>query len=201
MVEQAWVRGPVIHDRRERMWSMSMSKVVVGILSVMGVSVMGVVAPLKATTVSKPRLVMEPVTVLRVGSVQGKHVVLLETKDRKNLVPIFIGEREAQAIYMGIRGIRPTRPLTHNLLLDVIKRLGGKILRVEVTHIRNTVFIGSLVLQDLKKKTHRVDARPSDLVALAATQKLPIYVSSAVIRKAGIAKPSGSGGGSSKGTI
>ena len=137
------------------------------------------------TRAKRRKPAMVKVTVANVGTLRGSHVVLLQYKVN-TLLPIWIGAREAQAISMGIQGTKAVRPLTHNLLLSCLKSLRAKIQRVEVVTIRNNVFIGRMVLKSARGKVHYIDARPSDLIALAVASKRPIYVALSVINKAGI---------------
>lgn len=138
-----------------------------------------------------------PMTVQQVTERSGSHVVLLQTAGGDVVVPIWIGQREAQAIQMGLANARAPRPLTHDLLSAVIRALGARIQRVEVVAIRNNVFIGELTLRGRAGRTHKVDARPSDLIALAVAHKLPVFVAPPVIDRTGVRKaaPAVEGGG------
>jgi bifunctional DNase/RNase len=125
----------------------------------------------------------------RVGVVNNRYVVVLKDAKGNTLLPIIIGSREAQAIQMGISNMNPPRPLTHNLLLTVVKRLGGKILRLEIISLRSGVFIGRLTLRDARARRLLIDARPSDLITLAVHVKQPIWVAPLVVTQAGIKRP------------
>jgi bifunctional DNase/RNase len=125
-------------------------------------------------------------TVRGVGTVRGSDVVLLETPKGKRLLPIWIGPNEAQAIDMRLRGVKPARPLTHDLIDRVLVGLGAKIDRIEVDDLRDEVFHGKITLRDAKGNLVRIDARPSDLIALAVGAGLPIHVAPHVLQQAGI---------------
>jgi hypothetical protein len=131
----------------------------------------------------QPPVVM---TVRGVGTVRGSDVVLLETAKGKRLLPIWIGGAEAQAIDMRLRGMKPPRPMTHDLLERVMVGLGGKIERIEVDDLRDETFHGKLTLRDAKGNSVRIDARPSDLIALAVGAGLPIHVAPHVLQHAGL---------------
>jgi hypothetical protein len=106
-------------------------------------------------------------------------VVVLSVADAEDVVPIFIGFEEAMAIARGLDAEDIGRPLTHDLLLDVVEELGGRITQVVVSAVEDGTYIA-----DLHVATPRddvvVDARPSDSLALAARTNTPIEISDAV---------------------
>ncbi len=116
----------------------------------------------------------------------GGYAVILQTTNRKKVVPIWIGRREAQAIQMRLSKTNLPRPLTHDLLESALTILGAKVTRVEVMDIQDKVFIGKLDLKDAGGKHYRLDGRPSDLITLAVGAGLPIHVSMKVFKKAGV---------------
>jgi bifunctional DNase/RNase len=124
-------------------------------------------------------------TVREVKYVRGSHVVILQTATGSQLLPIWIGDREAQAIQRRLSGSKTVRPMTHDLLETVLSRLKVKIKRVEVDALRDNVFHGKLTLNN-GKGSHRIDGRPSDLITLAVGANLPIYVAPHVLKKAGV---------------
>jgi bifunctional DNase/RNase len=139
-----------------------------------------------AATPSEAALSTVPMTVRTVGVYQGQNVVLLEGGEPKVVLPIWIGSIEAGAIDMRLRGQKPPRPLTHDLLESTLASLGAKVERVEVIDLRDNVFIGRLTLRDAAGNLHVIDARPSDLCSLAVGANLPIYVNPNVLKEAGI---------------
>jgi bifunctional DNase/RNase len=145
----------------------------------------------RKSSLSKSHSNMVRVSVRKVGTLRNKYVVLLQTSNAGMLLPIWIGAREAQAIHLARTNKKPRRPLTHNLFAATLKKLKAKIARVEIVAIKKGIFIGALVLKDSSGKVHRIDARPSDLIALAVGAGSPIYVSPSVLAKA--AKGGGSG--------
>ena len=106
-------------------------------------------------------------------------VVVLSVEDAEDVVPIFIGFEEAMAIARGLDAEDIGRPLTHDLLLDVVEELGGRVTQVVVSSVEDGTYIA-----DLHVATPRddvvVDARPSDSLALAARTNAPIEISEAV---------------------
>ncbi len=120
------------------------------------------------------------------GTPQGPvPVVVLDVEGEADVVPIFIGFEEATSIARGLEAEDIGRPLTHDLLLDVMEELGGRIERVVVSEISERedgnggTYIADLHLQTPRDETI-VDARPSDSLALAARTNAPIEVTEAV---------------------
>ena len=112
-------------------------------------------------------------------------VVLLKERDGERVLPIWIGAAEAAAIAFGLEGQRPERPLTHDLLIDILTSGGVDLERVEITSMVEHVFFADLVLNDGR----RVSARPSDAVALAVRVGCPVQVAAEVMDDAGILAP------------
>jgi bifunctional DNase/RNase len=103
----------------------------------------------------------------------GNHYVLLEDDDRDRGVPIVIGDSEAEAIGLEMNGLRPPRPLSEDLLRNVIEQTGNHVDRVVITDMRDEVYQAKIVLDGGR---HNIDSRPSDAVALALGAHAPIYV-------------------------
>lgn len=115
------------------------------------------------------------VRVQSLGKDPAKHpVVLLREKGGERLLPIWIGHPEASIIALHLADQYLTRPLTHDLLLSVVGQLDGRLERVAITHVRNNTYYAELLI-DLDGETIRVDARPSDAIALALRAKAPLF--------------------------
>ena len=112
-------------------------------------------------------------------------VVLLRETTGERFVPIWIGAVEATAIAYAMEGIVPQRPLTHDLLENVIEALGATVAKVVVTELRDAVFYADLVLDRDGAEIH-VSSRPSDALALVARTGAPVFASSQVLDEAGI---------------
>lgn len=115
-------------------------------------------------------------------------VVILREKDGSRLVPIWIGPVEASAIAMELQGVRPPRPMTHDLLRQVVTGLGAELRRVVITAIRENTFYAVLHLHR-GDDVVEVDARPSDGIALAVRMRAPLFASDEVFDEG--ARPSG----------
>lgn len=101
-------------------------------------------------------------------------VVILQEKDGERVLPIWIGPAEASAIAMELAGVKFSRPLTHDLVKQVIVGLGGDLKRVIITQVKENTYFAEL---HLHRDDHvvQIDARPSDSIAVALRLKAPIY--------------------------
>ncbi|NLT42449.1 MAG: bifunctional nuclease family protein [Anaerolineae bacterium] len=129
---------------------------------------------------------MIPVTIesVRVSLVSQQRVVILAETGGDRYLPIFIGAFEADAITVRLQGAALWRPMTHDLLLRCISQLGGEVLRVVITELRNDTFFANIHVRQ-NGEEHAIDSRPSDALALAIRAGVPVYVSDAVMDQAG----------------
>jgi bifunctional DNase/RNase len=112
-------------------------------------------------------------------------IVLLKTTDDDRFLPIWIGHPEAAAILTKLQGATPPRPMTHDLMSDVISELQGEVVRVEVTELRdNTFHARIMIVQDGREV--EIDSRPSDAIALAVRCDAKIFAAEDVIEESGI---------------
>ncbi len=110
----------------------------------------------------------------------SRFVIVQDEIGRK--VPIAIGGFESRAILEAMEGVRPDRPMTHDLLRNIMERLGGTLKRVEIDDLWNTVYYAKLILAtDSADEELTVDARPSDAIALALRFGAPVYMSDAIL--------------------
>ncbi len=110
-------------------------------------------------------------------------VIILRAESLKAFLPIWIGAFEANAIAISLHNINLPRPLTHDLFVSALSHLDGKIDRVVVTELKDSTFFAVIDI-DREGETHRVDARPSDAIALALKAEAPIFVSDTVLNEA-----------------
>ncbi|MEI7744138.1 MAG: bifunctional nuclease family protein [Chloroflexota bacterium] len=129
---------------------------------------------------------------VRVHMRTGRHVLLLKEVEGGRILPVWIGQWEAQAIAMRLQGISAERPLTHDLFVATMAQLGVHLERVVITSLAAETFHAHLVLA-MADATHEVDARPSDAIALAVRVECPVYASARVLDQAA-ALPDGEGG-------
>jgi len=109
-------------------------------------------------------------------------LILREVNGNRNL-PIIIGAFEAQAIAMELEGIKPPRPLTHDLAKNLVESLGATLVEIIIDELRDNTFYAKLIL-DVSSMTQEIDARPSDAIALSVRFRCPIYASESVMREA-----------------
>lgn len=116
------------------------------------------------------------VTVAQLGIDRNTNspVVILQEVDGERSLPIWIGASEAQAIAMALQGVKPQRPMTHDLLKDLLLGLGGELRRVQIISLRDDTYFAELQLAQ-HGEIVQVDARPSDSIALALRCSAPIY--------------------------
>jgi uncharacterized protein len=112
-------------------------------------------------------------------------IVLLKTLDEDRFLPIWIGHAEAAAILMKLQGSSPPRPMTHDLLTEVVTELKGEVVRVTVTELReNTYFAKITIVQDGQEV--EIDSRPSDAIAIAVRCEAQIFASDDVVDESAI---------------
>jgi bifunctional DNase/RNase len=115
----------------------------------------------------------------------GAYALVLSEEEGERRMPIIIGGFEAQAIAIELEGLKPPRPLTHDLILNITQPFNVKLEEVVITKLVEGVFYSELILNNGKKKVV-VDARTSDAVALALRFGCPIFTSEEILSKAGI---------------
>jgi bifunctional DNase/RNase len=111
-------------------------------------------------------------------------IVLREQDDPHRILPIFVAGPDAAAIALAASGQVPPRPLTHDLMATLVRRLDGHLDAVEVTELRDGAFIASMSIHGPLGED-RVDTRPSDAIALAVRLGAPLFVAEAVLDEAG----------------
>jgi bifunctional DNase/RNase len=122
---------------------------------------------------------------IRVSLMSQHRIVVLKDSDTDRYLPIWIGPCEADAITTELQELPPQRPLTHDLLKNVIREMGGSVVHILVSDLRNDVYYARIVV-DVSGKRTEIDARPSDAIALAVRVKAPIFVADTVMEKAAI---------------
>jgi uncharacterized protein len=112
-------------------------------------------------------------------------IVLLKTADGNKFLPIWIGHSEAAAILMKLQGASTPRPMTHDLLTDMLSQLEARVIRITVTELRDSTFYASITIQQDGSELE-VDSRPSDAIALAVRAEAPIFADDRVIEESAI---------------
>jgi uncharacterized protein len=112
-------------------------------------------------------------------------IVILKVEDDNRYLPIWIGQPEARSILMKLQNQEFSRPLTHDLAVNLVTELGGSLERVTVTELRDSTFFATLLVE-IDGRTVEVDSRPSDAIAIAVRAGAPIYAADEVIEEAAV---------------
>ena len=120
---------------------------------------------------------------LMVDPITNTPIILLRDSEGQKVLPIWVGIFEANAIALQIENVSPARPMTHDLLKNVITDLKASVQKIVVCDLKDNTFY-ALVYLDVSGETLAVDARPSDAIALALRARAPIFVEESVIDNA-----------------
>jgi bifunctional DNase/RNase len=112
-------------------------------------------------------------------------IVLLKTAEGNKFLPIWIGHPEAAAILMKLQSASTPRPMTHDLVTDMLDQLGAQVVRITVTELRENTFFAQITVQQDGSEVD-IDSRPSDAIALAIRADAPIYAADEVIEESAI---------------
>jgi uncharacterized protein len=123
---------------------------------------------------------------VRVELPTNQPIVLLKEKEGERYLPIWIGPVEATAIALGMQGIETQRPMTHDLMRDLLKGLGVEVQRILITELRDGTFYASIEMSS-NGASVSISSRPSDALALAVRMGLSIFAAPDVIEEASIA--------------
>jgi bifunctional DNase/RNase len=108
-------------------------------------------------------------------------IVVLKDPDNKLNLPIWIGPLEAASMATELEGIKPQRPMTHDLLRNVLGELGATVEAVEITELKENTYFAQIQMRARDGRTILIDSRPSDAISLALRTKSPIYVAKQVL--------------------
>ena len=112
-------------------------------------------------------------------------IVLLKTRDGNKFLPIWIGHPEAAAILMKLQSQAPPRPMTHDLMSELLEQLEAHVVRITVTELRENTFYAQITVT-VDGREIEVDSRPSDAIALAIRAEAPIFAADRVIEESAI---------------
>jgi bifunctional DNase/RNase len=122
------------------------------------------------------------VTGLAMDPLTNAPILILKDRENKNALPIWIGVLEASAIAAELEKIKFARPMTHDLMRDMLSQTKVKVLRIEVNDLRDNVYYATIHMEKAGD-SYKIDARPSDAIALALRTESPIYVDMNVLDK------------------
>ena len=126
-------------------------------------------------------LVQMKVQGLMFDPIQNAYIVLMQDEEKNELLPIWIGRSEANAINLALEGIFPPRPLTHDLISNIVDKLDAKIISIVLTEIRDSTYYSKIHLS-CNDAELTLDARPSDAIALALRANAPIFANDGLIK-------------------
>src|SRR5215210_6521927 len=112
----------------------------------------------------------------------GTPIIILKDVNSETMLPIWVGAYEANAIALEIEKIAPQRPMTHDLLRNLIVEMGARVERVVVTELRENTFFAVIEMRNSGGEAILLDSRPSDAIALALRADCPIFVHEEVIK-------------------
>ncbi len=123
---------------------------------------------------------------IKIDENRNEQIIVLREKEGTRYLPVVIGIAEVNAIKMKLSGLKPPRPLTHDLFLQTLQQLGAKLEKVVIDKLQNNTFFAKLYLRRDGNGEMVVDARPSDSVALALRADAPVYAAEEVMGEAGV---------------
>jgi uncharacterized protein len=115
----------------------------------------------------------------------GAYALILKELHGNRRLPIIIGAFEAQAIALELEGMKPPRPLTHDLMKTIIDTFAVSLNEVYINELRDGTFYAKLIIEGVSN-TEEIDSRPSDAIALAVRYSVPMFVDAEVLNEAGI---------------
>ncbi|MCX8011525.1 MAG: DUF151 domain-containing protein [Ignavibacteria bacterium] len=113
----------------------------------------------------------------------GAYAIILKEVNGNRRLPIIIGAYEAQAIALELEGIKPPRPLTHDLTKSIIEHLGANLSEVVIDELRDNTFFAKMYFE-MSSLNYEVDSRPSDAIAMSVRFRCPIYATAEVMNEA-----------------
>ena len=132
-----------------------------------------------------PEMIEMVVDSVRVSLTNQQRIIVLKEKVSERFLPIWIGPYEAEAITLALQELEVARPQTHDLIRNILAGLKARLVRVEVSALREDVYYGNLVIE-VNEEIVMVDSRPSDALALAVRYHVPILVAAEVLDQAAI---------------
>jgi bifunctional DNase/RNase len=136
------------------------------------------------------QLVAMSIKGLMLDPVSNSPIVVLKDEDDKFFLPIWVGIFEANAIALQLENVTTPRPMTHDLLRNMIAELNAQVTRIVINDLRDSTFFAQIRLL-MGGKTLELDARPSDAIALALRTEAPIFVAQSVLEQAQTITPEG----------
>ena len=118
---------------------------------------------------------------IAIDTASGSPIIVLNDKENRKALPIWIGSAEASAIIRKIENIKVLRPMTHDLIIDIIEKTGYNVDRVEINDVEQDTYYSTIYLTNEENNEIKIDSRPSDAIAVAIRVEAPIFVSAKVL--------------------
>lgn len=131
---------------------------------------------------------------VRIEMPSNQPIVLLKEMEGTTFLPIWVGSVEATAIAFAQQDLRPSRPLTHDLIVDILETTGATLTAVHITEMRDGIFYAELQMRNAEGPLVPLSARPSDAIAIALRTKTNILVDQDLLASAGIQIPAAAAG-------
>jgi bifunctional DNase/RNase len=139
-------------------------------------------ATMVCSTIGQEQTVLMKIAGIRGNPSNGQVIVILKEDNGLRILPIVVGEDQALSIHLGYEGVPAPRPLTHDLLAKILQTVETHVEKIVITELREGTYYAEIVLQH-SQKTHKIDARPSDAIALALRVEAPIYCHSGLLQQ------------------
>jgi len=111
----------------------------------------------------------------------GSPVIILNDIEKRRALPIWIGQAEASAIIRQLENIKTPRPMTHDLICNILALASFTVEKIEINDFNETTYFATIFAKDEEGKVHEIDSRPSDAVAIALKNKVPIFATPNVV--------------------
>ena len=118
---------------------------------------------------------------IAIDTASGSPIIVLNDIENRKALPIWIGSAEASAIIRKIENIKIIRPMTHDLIVDIIKKTGYTVNRIEINDVEKETYYSTIFLTNEDGNEITIDSRPSDAIAVAIRVDAPIFVSAKVL--------------------
>ena len=120
----------------------------------------------------------------------GSPIVVLHDKENRRALPIWIGSAEASSIIRKIENLNVARPMTHDLVINIVEKTGYSVFKVEINDVEKETYYATIYLKDKNDEILEIDSRPSDAIAIAIRVEAPIYVSAKVLSNGSVSTDS-----------
>ncbi len=133
-----------------------------------------------------PDMIEVVIDSIRVGLMSQQRVVILRVKTDERYLAIWIDPYMAEQITFSLQEVEVARPMSHDLMKNLLQSLDARVVRVEISSLSGEVFYGNIIVEQSGGHQQNIDSRPSDALALAVRSNVPIYISKEVLDEAGI---------------